>query len=61
MCYKRKGLESWLFCGFCHHPVTTTSVHMHAYRYPLFESGTGKRLIFLTMIIDVLLAMSTDN
>ena len=28
------------FAGFCHHPVTTMNVHTHAYRYPLFESGT---------------------
>ena len=27
------------FAGFCHHRLVTTSVHMHAYRYPLFESG----------------------
>ena len=27
------------FAGFCHHRLVTTSAHMHAYRYPLFESG----------------------
>ena len=27
------------FVGFFHHPVMTTSVIMHVYRYPLFKSG----------------------
>ena len=27
------------FAGFCHHCLMTTSVHTHAYRYLLFESG----------------------
>ena len=27
------------FAGFCHHHLVNTSVHMHAYCYPLFESG----------------------
>ena len=27
------------FAGFCHHHLMTISVHMHAYCYPLFESG----------------------
>ena len=37
------------FAGFHHHRLTTMSAHMHAYRYPLVESGTktGLRLIAL--------------
>ena len=27
------------FAGYCHHRLVTTSAHMHAYCYPLFESG----------------------
>ena len=27
------------FAGFCHHCLATTSVHIHAYHYPLLESG----------------------
>ena len=27
------------FAGYCHHRLVTTSAHMHAYRYPSFESG----------------------
>ena len=34
------GSKVGCFAGFCHHPVMTTSAHTHAYRYPLFESGT---------------------
>ena len=34
------GSKVGCFAGFCHHPVTTTSAHTHAYRYPLFESET---------------------
>ena len=39
----------YCFAGFCHHCLVTTSVHMHVYRYPLFESGikTGLRIIAL--------------
>ena len=28
--------------SFCHHCLLTTSVHMHAYCYPLIESGTNQ-------------------
>ena len=27
------------FAGFGHHCLANISAHMHAYRYPLFESG----------------------
>ena len=27
------------FASFCHHRLVTTSAHMHAYHYPLFENG----------------------
>ena len=39
-CYKRNRHKNWLFAGFYHHCLMTMSVHMHAYHYPLFESGT---------------------
>ena len=37
------------FAGFCHHRLTTMSVHMHVYHYPLIESETktGLRTINL--------------
>ena len=28
------------FAGFCYHNLAPMSAHTHAYRYPLFESGT---------------------
>ena len=37
---KEMGSKVGCFAGFYHHPVTTISVHTHAYCYPLFESGT---------------------
>ena len=45
------------FSGFCHHS-STMSVHMHAYRYPLVESGmkTGLRAIALCRKDRVLLS-----
>ena len=36
----KKGPKVYCFAGFCHHHLTTMSVHMDAYCYPLFESGT---------------------
>ena len=27
------GSKVGCFVGFCHHPVTTTSAHMHAYHF----------------------------
>ena len=43
------GLKVGCFAGFCHHRLTAMSSHMHAYRYPLVESGTkiGLRVITL--------------
>ena len=42
--YKRvveeMGSKDDYLAGFFHHPVPTTSALTHAYRYPLFESGT---------------------
>ena len=54
-CYKRNGLKSWFFAGFCHR-LTTMSVH--EYRYPLVESGakTGLRAIALCRKDRVLLS-----
>ena len=37
---KETGSKIGCFAVFCHHPVTITNAHMHAYRYPLFKSGT---------------------
>ena len=37
---KEMGSKVDCFAGFYHHPVPTTNSHMHAYRYPLFKSGT---------------------
>ena len=34
------GPKVGYFAGFCHHRLTTMSVHTHAYRYPLVASGT---------------------
>ena len=36
------GSKVGCFAGFCHHYLTTMSVHMHVYHYPLFESGTKR-------------------
>ena len=38
--FANMGSKVGCFAGFCHHHVTITSAYMHAYRYPLFESGT---------------------
>ena len=48
-CYKRNGRKVGCFAGFCHHRLTAMSAYMHAYRYPLVESGikTGLRAIAL--------------
>ena len=37
------------FCGFCNYRLVITSAHMHAYHYPLLESGmkTGLSTIAL--------------
>ena len=35
---KETGSKAGCLACFLHHCVTTTSVHMCAYRYPLFES-----------------------
>ena len=40
MLQKKGARKLVVFAGFCHHPVTTTSAHTHAYHYPLFKSGT---------------------
>ena len=44
---KETGTKVGCFAGFCHHRLMTMSAHMHAYHYPLFESGTktGLRMI----------------
>ena len=34
------GLKVGFFVIFFHHCVTTMSVHIHAYRHHLFETGT---------------------
>ena len=46
------------FAGFCHHCLAAMSVLMHAYRYPLVESGTkiGLRAIALRRKDRVLLS-----
>ena len=37
---KEMGSKVDCVACFCQHPVTTTSVHTHAYCYALFKSGT---------------------
>ena len=46
---KEMGPKVGCFTGFCPHHLTTMIVHMHEYRYPLFESGTkaGLRMVAL--------------
>ena len=46
---KEMGPKVGSFASFCHHRLMTVSVHMHAYRYPFFESGMkpGLRMIAL--------------
>ena len=39
LCYKQNGPKVNCLAGFCHHRLVTTSVHMHAYCYTLYESG----------------------
>ena len=55
---KETDLNVGCFAGFCHHHLTAMSVHMHAYHYPLFESGTktGLRVIALCRKDRVLLS-----
>ena len=50
ICYKRNRLESWLFAGFCHHPVMTTSVHTHAYHYPLEQKQICEKSLYTVKI-----------
>ena len=52
------GPKVGCFAGFCHHRLTTISAQTHAYRYPLFESGTkiGLRAIVLCRKDRVLLS-----
>ena len=44
MYYGGMGLKLHCFADFCHHHVSATSPHMHAYRYSLFGSGTKQSL-----------------
>ena len=55
---KETGLKVGCFAGFCHHHLTAMSSHVHAYRYPLVESGTkiGLRVIALRRKDRVLLS-----
>ena len=55
---KEMGQKIGCFASFCHHPLTTMSAHMHAYHFPLFESGTktGLRTIALCRKDRVLLS-----
>ena len=55
---KETGLKVGCSAGFCHHRLTTTSVHTHAYHYPLVESGmkTGLRVTALCRKDKVLLS-----
>ena len=55
---KEMGLKVGCFAGFCDHCLTTMSAHMHAYHYPLYESGTkiGLRMIALCRKDRVLLS-----
>ena len=43
---KETGSKVGYFAGFCHHPVTTTSTHTHAYHYPLFEKQIREQLLY---------------
>ena len=43
------GSKVSCFAGFCHHRWTTMSAHMHAYRYPLVESGTKTGLSVIAL------------
>jgi len=43
------GLTVGCLAGFYHHCVTTMSMHMHAYRYPLYESGTKAGLCMIAL------------
>ena len=49
--------------SFCHNCLSTTSVHMHAYCYPLIESGakSGLRTIGLCRIDIVLLCKHNEQ
>ena len=35
---EKTGSKDYYFAGFFRHPMLTTSLLMHAYRYPLFKS-----------------------
>ena len=37
---KETGSKAGYLAGFWHHCAMTMSVRMHAYNYPLFESGS---------------------
>ena len=43
------GPKVGCFAGFCHHHLMTMSMHMHAYCYLLFESGTKTGLRTITL------------
>ena len=55
---KETGPKVGGFVGFCDHHLMTMSVHVHAYCYPLFESGmkTGLRMSTLCRKDRVLLS-----
>ena len=55
------SLKVGCFAGFCHHRLTTMRLHMHAYPYPLVQSGTntGLRAIALYRKDRVLLRIIT--
>jgi len=42
------GLKVGCLVGFYYHHVMTSSVHMHAYCCPLYESGTKTSLQMVT-------------
>ena len=60
---KETGPKVGCFAGFCHHCLMTMSAQMHAYHYPLFESGmkTGLRAIALCRKDRVLLSKQNNN
>ena len=59
--YNENRPRSWFFTSFCHHLLTTMTVHTHAYRFSLVESGmnTGLRTITLCRKDRVLLNNNT--
>ena len=61
---KERDAKVCCFAGFCHHHLTTMSVHMHAYCYSyLFKSGmkTGLKTIALCRKDRVLTIKLTSN